>query len=214
MRPLRCTLACAGFHRVQTLSPPVMTSTSESVAIAIRLWRVTTLAPDRPYSRLAGTLGLEAGDKRGRCCRNQPESSSGPRRKRTCPPYLRSLRTRCTGLRRRRDADNPKPGPVSFSRRLATITAARGGAEGVVAAERASAWIAPERRRTEAASGRSPRSFEEAAHRRKKEVYLPDGTRLSGGALYSSQAWDGRGEAITAVLVFEVQSPPPVLIPR
>jgi len=39
-----------------------MTSTSESVAIAIKLRRVTTLAPDRPYSGLAGTLGLEAGE--------------------------------------------------------------------------------------------------------------------------------------------------------
>jgi len=36
--------------------------TSESVAIAIKLKRVTTLAPDRPYSGLAGTLGLEAGE--------------------------------------------------------------------------------------------------------------------------------------------------------
>lgn len=62
MTPLRRTLACAGFHRVQTVSPPVMTSTSESVAIAIKLRRVTTLAPDRPYSGLAGTLGLEAGE--------------------------------------------------------------------------------------------------------------------------------------------------------
>src|SRR5450756_149068 len=50
------------FHRVQTVSPPVMTSTSESVAIAVKLRRVTTLAPDRPYSGLAGTLGLEAGE--------------------------------------------------------------------------------------------------------------------------------------------------------
>lgn len=62
MTPLRRTLACAGFHRVQSVSPPVMTSTSESVAIAIKLRRVTTLAPDRPYSGLAGTLGLVAGE--------------------------------------------------------------------------------------------------------------------------------------------------------
>lgn len=105
MTPLRRTLACAGFHRVQTVSPPVMTSTSESVAIAIKLRRVTTLAPDRPYSGLAGTLGLEAGEDAAAVAEDSRESSSGPRRKRTCHPYRCAARSCCTGPPRRQVAD-------------------------------------------------------------------------------------------------------------
>src|SRR5665647_212095 len=82
-----------------------MTSTSESVAIAIKLRRVTTLAPDRPYSGLAGTLGLEAGEDAAAVAEDSRESSSGPRRKRTCHPYLCGAERCCTAPRRRPVAD-------------------------------------------------------------------------------------------------------------